>query len=268
MLASVIGVAFGIAAGAWRDLADRAFRTRDQIEDRLGTECIALVPKLKDSVRKHGKSIATIIGRQAGDFQKTQTRAGGSEVPLARQVKLAAPDPQTIEQIPGIFTMIQAAPFSAFAESIRAIKLAIDLNQSGTGCKIIGLTSSIPNEGKSSIAVALARLTAQTGAKTLLVDCDLKNPSLSRSLSPKAATGLVEILGDQATLQKTILEDPETGMQFLPVSTRGRLAHSSEILGAVQTRKFFEFCNPNTSIFLRIFRHSCRLWTFGRRRIW
>jgi succinoglycan biosynthesis transport protein ExoP len=102
------------------------------------------------------------------------------------------------------------------------------------------LTSSIPNEGKSTIAVALARLTAQTGAKTLLIDCDLKNPTLSRSLSPKAATGIVEILGDQAVLQKTLLEDPATGMQFLPVSTRGRLAHSSEILGAVQTRKFFE----------------------------
>ena len=55
--------------------------------------------------------------------------------------------------MPEIFNMIQDAPFSAFAESIRAIKLAIDLNQSGTGCKIIGLTSSIPNEGKSSIAV-------------------------------------------------------------------------------------------------------------------
>ena len=41
MLAAVIGLAFGIAAGAWRDLADRVFRTRNQVEDRLGTECIA-----------------------------------------------------------------------------------------------------------------------------------------------------------------------------------------------------------------------------------
>ena len=41
MLAAVIGVAFGIAAGAWRDLADRVFRTRSQVEERLGTECIA-----------------------------------------------------------------------------------------------------------------------------------------------------------------------------------------------------------------------------------
>ena len=76
--------------------------------------------------------------------------------------------------MPAIFNMIQDAPFSAFAESVRTIKLAIDLNQSGTGCKIIGLTSSIPNEGKSSIALSLARLTAQTGAKTLLIDCDLE----------------------------------------------------------------------------------------------
>ena len=76
MLAAVIGVAFGIAAAAWRDLADRVFRTRSQVEERLGTECIALVPKLKDSVGKRGKSIASIIGRQANDFQKSQMRAG------------------------------------------------------------------------------------------------------------------------------------------------------------------------------------------------
>jgi succinoglycan biosynthesis transport protein ExoP len=245
MVASAIGVAFGIAAGAWRDLADRVYRTRHQVEERLGTECIALVPKLKESVRKHGKSFATIIGREASGPQKDQTRVGGRDVPLAKQVKLIEPRHRTIEQMPEIFTMIQDAPFSAFAESIRAIKLAIDLNQSDTGCKIIGLTSSIPNEGKSTIAVALARLTAQTGARTLLIDCDLKNPSLSRSVAPKTSIGLVEILGDQAmpqkaVLQKTVLEDPATGMQFLPASTRGRLAHSSEILGAVQMRRLFE----------------------------
>jgi succinoglycan biosynthesis transport protein ExoP len=238
-IAAVIGLLFGIAAGTWREFADRVFRTRRQVEELLGTECIALVPKLKDSRPKRGKSIAPIIGREAGDFEKSQMGMGRS-VPLAKQVKLGEPGHRAIEQMPEIFIMIQDAPFSAFAESIRSIKLAIDLNQSGTGRKIIGLTSSIPNEGKSSIAVSLARLTAQTGAKTLLIDCDLKNPSLSRSLSPKAATGLVEILEDPTMLQKTILEDPATGMQFLPVSTRGRLAHSSEILGAMQTRKFFE----------------------------
>ena len=53
-------------------------------------------------------------------------------------------------------------------------------HQTKSGAQVIGFTSSVPNEGKSSVASAVARLTAQTGAKTLLVDCDLRNPSLSR----------------------------------------------------------------------------------------
>ena len=91
-----------------------------------------------------------------------------------------------IAPVPGVYSAIVELPFSAFAEAIRSIKVAIDQSPTATGGRIIGFTSSIPNEGKSSIAAAVGRLAAQTGARTLLVDCDLRNPSLSRLLSPKA----------------------------------------------------------------------------------
>ena len=221
-LAAIVGLAFGIAAGAWRDLADRVFRTAKQIEFLLQTDCIALIPAVKE-------------GTKSGKID-----APRRELQVVRDAKLPVESQQTITFPPGIFSTIVKSPFSAFAESIRTIKVAIDLSPTGAGGKIIGFTSSVPNEGKSSTAVAVARLAAQTGARTLLVDCDLKNPSLSRVLSPKAPSGLLEVLRGQTTLEKAIWLDPATNLRFLPAATKARLAHSSEVLASAETRKLFD----------------------------
>ena len=98
----------------------------------------------------------------------------------------------------------------------------------------------MPNEGKSSTAAAVARLVAQTGARTLLVDCDLRNPTLSRLLSPGAASGLLEVMKGVSTFEEAIWMDAASGMKFLPAAMKARLAHSSEILASVQTRKFLD----------------------------
>ena len=172
--------------------------------------------------------------------QSEKIDAPRRELQVVRDAKLPVATQQTITFPPGIFSTIVKSPFSAFAESIRTIKVAIDLSPTGAGGKIIGFTSSVPNEGKSSTAVAVARLAAQTGARTLLVDCDLKNPSLSRVLSPKAPSGLLEVLRGQTTLEKAIWLDPATNLRFLPAATKARLAHSSEVLASAETRKFFD----------------------------
>jgi polysaccharide biosynthesis transport protein len=232
-LATAVGLALGIAAGAWREFADGVFRTRNQVETLLRTDCIALVPAV-DSPR--GGNIPGL----------------GRESQLVDAPELVDTDQKTITIEPGLFAMIVEFPFSVFAESIRSIKVAVDSSpikqtsgvrrpaKQSTGCKIIGLTSSVPNEGKSSVAISIARLSAQVGSRTLLVDCDLKNPSLSRSLAPTAPAGLLEVLRGELTLERAILLDPATKMKFLPAVMKSRLANSSEILASAQTRAFFD----------------------------
>jgi succinoglycan biosynthesis transport protein ExoP len=139
----------------------------------------------------------------------------------------------------GIYSTVVDAPLSAYAEAIRAIKVAIDLSPSVASGRIIGITSSIPDEGKSTTAISIARLIATTGARTLLVDCDLRNPTLSRSLTPKAY-GLQEVLEGQSDLDSAIWLDPATGMFFLPASVKGGMAQSSEIVASPAARKFFD----------------------------
>ena len=210
--AALLGLGFGFAGAAWRDFADRVFRTAYQVESTLHTECIALLPVVGKTVQaKSGNKSVTSV--ETGRYPSIATR--------------------------GIYSTVVDAPLSAYAEAIRAIKVAIDLSPSVASGRIIGITSSIPDEGKSTTAISIARLIAMTGARTLLVDCDLRNPTLSRSLTPKAR-GLQEVLKDQSNLNSTIWFDRATGMYFLPASVKGGLAQSSEIVASPATRKFFD----------------------------
>ena len=129
---------------------------------------------------------------------------------------------------------------SRFTEAIRAIKLANDLNESGKANRVVGITSSLPNEGKSTIAVSLAQMMSQVGARTILVDCDLRNPSLSNALAPRAKIGLMDVIAEKVSFEEAIWTDRPTKMTFLPVGAKTRLAHSSEILSSFAIKKLFE----------------------------
>jgi succinoglycan biosynthesis transport protein ExoP len=121
---------------------------------------------------------------------------------------------------------------------MRAIKSAAYLH--GRSAKVLGFTSSLPNEGKSTIAAAYALLAAQTGARTILVDCDLRNPSLSLALAPGNEDGLLEVLSGKESLEEALWKDPTTGLSLLPAAAKSRRAHSSEILASAPLRAFFE----------------------------
>ena len=150
------GLALGIALGLLRDVMDRVFRTSAQIEAALELPCLSLVPALRAP-----KTPKPAFGSRQAD-QDLRHR--------------------TISTRPGIHSSVISKPFSRFAEAIRSIKLAIDLNPTKTSNQVIGITSALPNEGKTTIAASLAQLIGHSGKSVIIVDCDLRNPSLSASL--------------------------------------------------------------------------------------
>jgi len=132
------------------------------------------------------------------------------------------------------------APFSRFSEAIRSIKLSIDVDGAVKVNRVIGFTSSLPNEGKSTVAASLAQLLSQVNTRTILVDCDVRNPSLTRTLAPRAKFGWLDVITGKASLEETIWRDPTTKLAFLPMVVKTRLKHSSEILSSAPTKKFFD----------------------------
>ena len=73
---------------------------------------------------------------------------------------------------------------------------------SAKSSKVIGFTSALPNEGKSTVAAAFAHLAAQSGARTILIDCDLRNPSLSRALARISKSGLQDAIDRNRPLRE------------------------------------------------------------------
>ena len=129
--------------------------------------------------------------------------------------------------------MIIDAPACEYAQAIRAIKLTIDMNNQANA-KIIGLTSSLPSEGKSTLAVAMATLIAQSGARVILVDCDARHSSISRLLAPDASTGLLDVLAGTVDLADAVWTDPASQLEGESV------ANATEFLAARAAKSLFD----------------------------
>ena len=216
----------GIGIGLLRDLSDRVFRTSEQVENLLQTNCIALVPLLEGAKSRRAEAGLAIA--------KLKTIA-------ARVLSKQAPaELRSIPRGKGLLWTVVDAPFSRFTEAIRELKFAVDLNRAVKSNKVVGFTSSLPNEGKSTVAMALAQLISQGHHSVILVDCDIRNPSLSRGLIPSTKAGILEVIAGEISLEEVLWKDKATNMVFLPAIVRTRVAHTSEILASDATKKLFD----------------------------
>lgn len=111
---------------------------------------------------------------------------------------------------------IIAKPVSGYAEAIRSIRavLIAGLPDAPAG-RAFCVTSAIPSEGKSSLASSLARVSAMSGQRTVLVDCDLRRGNL-RSLNVAGPEkGLVEVLRDGADWRTVKVADRQQRLDIL-----------------------------------------------------
>lgn len=83
------------------------------------------------------------------------------------------------------------------------------------GCKVILVTSAMQSEGKSLTALNLAVSLAQTEAKVLIIDCDLRRPKLNRLLGASANIGLSNLLMDPQKLAATIVKHDQLGINVI-----------------------------------------------------
>lgn len=198
------GMLLGLGIGILRVSLDRVFRTPAQVEAALQASCLALTPILKRSRRSTP--------------EPTGPRAIAWKSNVSREV---------IDR-----------PLSRFAEAMRSIKSAAGL--SAQAIKVLGFTSSLPSEGKSTVGTAYALLASHTGARVILVDCDLRHPALSKALAPGAEHGLLDVISGKKKLEEVIWTDAKTNLSFLPGATGSPVVDSADVLASAALRTFFE----------------------------
>jgi succinoglycan biosynthesis transport protein ExoP len=110
----------------------------------------------------------------------------------------------------------QVRPQSQMAEAYRALRTSLLLSSLGSPPKIILVTSALPQEGKTTTSINTAIVLAQKGTKVLLVDADMRRPSVHKTLGMTGpVTGLSNVLTGTATAQDAISRSPQSPNLFV-----------------------------------------------------
>jgi succinoglycan biosynthesis transport protein ExoP len=149
-------------------------------------------------------------------------------------------DPRIIERDQSLLWTVVDTPLGRFAESIRSIKVAIDLHKSDGCCKVVAITSALPHEGKSIVAMAVAQSMLGRGRRVLLLDGDLRNPALSRKLTPGVEFGLLDVITNRVSISNAVCIEPSTRLAFLPSVVHEEMAHSSQLLSCDAMKQLFD----------------------------
>ena len=110
------------------------------------------------------------------------------------------------------------SPRSMFAEAFRMLRASLAQSQGGSP-RVIMVASALPKEGKTTIAVCLARSIAQGGERTILLDLDRRRSRLSQELVGGRPLGLLELLRGDASLEEVVVPDKATSLAILPLSS-------------------------------------------------
>jgi len=130
-------------------------------------------------------------------------------------------------------------PASAYAEALRSSFTALTLGSLDRPPKVIQVTSSLPDEGKSTYPASLAGLLAKSNPekRIVLVDCDLRRSAVVKSLGqPESDATLDRYLTGACTLEDAVRRDEESGLYF--IGARVNTPNSAEILDSNAMRSF------------------------------
>ncbi|KAA0075155.1 polysaccharide biosynthesis tyrosine autokinase [Tardiphaga sp. P9-11] len=193
--AILLGLGGGTVLAFLTDYLDGRIKTLEQAEEISGVPALAALPSISSR-------------ELAGRAKRGRTELGNYDPRTMRLLPAALQPPlmrYAIEE-PGTF----------FAEAIRAVRLAIQRARKIDTVKVVLVTSGLESEGKTTFAGNLALSFATLGIKTLLIDGDLRNPGLTRAVSPNADAGLLQVATGEVTLERAILLDRSTGLSILP----------------------------------------------------
>lgn len=212
LLALVGGSMLSFGVGALRETMDRVFRSSDRVEEELQINCLAMLPRIKPAAASSVKT---------------------TEMPDQSQ---PTSEPTLLRCSQSILDFVLDQPFDTFSESLRTVKVTSDLSGILKVKKVVGMISTLPGEGKSTVSANYAQLIAHSGGRALLIDADLRNPTLSRQLA-NDGPGLIDVLAGWKSLDEILLLDPRSGLRFLPAGAKSNLPHTNELLASDAMKK-------------------------------
>ena len=173
--ALVLGLISGVGLAFVLENMDNSVRTPEQATALSGLPALGMIP----------------LGSKSG-----------ARGPNGKRLALTSPSKEVVE------TVTQIRPQSQMAESYRALRTSLLLSNLGAPPKVIVVTSARPQEGKTTTSINTAIVLAQKGVRVLLVDADLRRPSVHKTLGMGPRSGLSNVLTGTATAEQTTTTSP------------------------------------------------------------
>jgi len=196
---TTVALVIGIIIAFILDGLDTGLRNVAEIEAISGLPSLALIPRLRRDGSGEGPGLSTVI----------------------RNVR------------------VLSSPKSEFAEAIRALRTSLLLSVAGREPRVILLTSATPAEGKTTVAINLACVLAQRDVRVLLIDADLRRPTIHHRFGLNGKLGLTSVLTGTATLEQAVQTIPE--LPNLDTLVSGPVPpFPTELLGSDAMRKLLD----------------------------
>lgn len=211
MLGIVFGGLLGFGTAHIMDAIDNTVVSLPDIEQITGSAVLAVIPDFKGS--ESSKSIKKSVDEKLTQNSESQTERSTA--------------------------WVVSHPGSIVSEAFRALRTSVFLSRPGGIPKTLLVTSSVPGEGKSTITFNLAAAIAQSGKKVIILEADMRRPTLKRYLGGPSQTGLSSVLTSSASIDDAIVRG--VGMPTLDVLPGGPVPPlPSELLGSAKFDSLLE----------------------------
>lgn len=215
LLAFLFATFLGVGGAVLSDVLDNTVRDPDQVMRLMNTDVVGSLPAVKDWRRRLSpiQSFSALDGHTANGNGHSN---GVHRPPPSALVPAAKAEDQALTN---------------YEEAIRTLRNSILLTDFERRLRSVLMTSASPSEGKSTVAAHLAATHAGQGRRTLLIDGDLRRPSVHRLFQAPNSVGLSNVLLEQISWRDALIRlDEPKGLDLLPAGPSTRRA--SDLIGA------------------------------------
>lgn len=199
-LAFILSSLLAVGAALVSDMMDNTIRDPEQASRLLEAPVVGTLPRVKNWRTQLLPGASAAAPGQAGDFGLVKSNNGnGSYIS------------------------------NTYQESVRTLRNSILLADFDRQLRSLLITSAVPGEGKSTTAVNLAMAHAEQQKKTLLIDADLRRPSIHKTMQLNSTQGMTDVVAQSRNWRDVMVKDAVHNLDVLPAGPPSR--HASDLVG-------------------------------------
>ncbi|PJI91449.1 capsular exopolysaccharide synthesis family protein [Yoonia maricola] len=226
----LLGLMMGFCVAVLREAREMSFRVSTDVYEHTGQTFLGHLPRidfkdLRNAQPPPPKTKEIMLDAQMASAENATEADAAKNDP----VRIAWERAISGDLSPQLYWSV-LMPQSMYSDTLRNIHTSVNLGAADGMGKVVAVTSMLPDEGKTTLAVNYANMLAASGAQTLLIDMDLNDFSLSKALNLPQGPGIFEVLRGLSPLSDAMHHLDYTGLGVLPSGPRQQQPVTADVV--------------------------------------